>query len=109
MTVGEKLRRKCSAFMFSDCASHHPDNQKLLKKILAGCRSCGKCRLPLTEYVCPETCPKRIANGCCGGVSPDGSCKLLKRECIHSKIVRLAYQGNRMSELNETIIPPVNE
>jgi methylenetetrahydrofolate reductase (NADPH) len=32
-----------------------------------GCQLCGNCRLPHTFFVCPETCPKGLANGPCGG------------------------------------------
>ncbi len=41
-----------------------------------GCRMCGQCTLPVTGYACPETCPKKLRNGPCGGVGADGSCEV---------------------------------
>ncbi|MCR2493329.1 methylenetetrahydrofolate reductase C-terminal domain-containing protein, partial [Salmonella enterica] len=41
--------------------------ERTLKRPLVGCDTCGTCRLRDTLYVCPETCPKGLANGPCGG------------------------------------------
>ena len=41
--------------------------ERMVKRPLVGCDTCGSCRLQETLYVCPETCPKGLANGPCGG------------------------------------------
>lgn len=46
------------------------------KEALFGCRMCGQCALPATAYACPMTCPKKLRNGPCGGVAPDGGCEV---------------------------------
>ena len=38
-----------------------------VKRPLFGCQACGNCVLGHLEYVCPETCPKHLRNGPCGG------------------------------------------
>ncbi len=38
-----------------------------MKVPMFGCQSCGNCVLEYTEYVCPQTCPKSLRNGPCGG------------------------------------------
>ena len=52
-----------------------------IKKPLFGCQACGNCVLGHLEYVCPQTCPKQLRNGPCGGtdrgrceVTPDKPC-----------------------------------
>ena len=52
-----------------------------IKKPLFGCQACGNCVLGHLEYVCPQTCPKQLRNGPCGGtdqgrceVTPDKAC-----------------------------------
>ncbi len=73
-----------------------------------GCRLCGQCRLPHTFFVCPETCPKGLANGPCGGT--DGNtCEFGDRECIHARIYRLAKHQASLCAWEATWIPPVPE
>ncbi|HEU0168498.1 MAG TPA: methylenetetrahydrofolate reductase C-terminal domain-containing protein, partial [Chloroflexota bacterium] len=76
------------------------------KKPIAGCQTCGFCRLPYTQYVCPETCPKGLANGPCGGTSTN-RCEFGDRECIHNARYRLAKAAGRLNDLEELIVPPV--
>ena len=61
----------------------------LSKHSVVGCESCGQCRLGDTLYICPETCPKGLANGPCGGTYLD-RCEFGDHECIHSVKARLA-------------------
>jgi methylenetetrahydrofolate reductase (NADPH) len=73
-----------------------------------GCQLCGFCRLPETFFVCPETCPKGLANGPCGGT--DGNtCEFGDRECIHARIYRLAKHTGQMEKWEQTWVPPVPE
>lgn len=78
----------------------------LTKHGTVGCESCGQCRLADTLYICPETCPKGLANGSCGGTHLD-LCEFGDRECIHSVKVRLANAVNQTQLLKENLIPAV--
>ena len=76
------------------------------KHSVVGCESCGQCRLGETLYICPETCPKGLANGPCGGTSLD-RCEFGDRECIHSVKARLAKAVGQTDVLQEKLIPTV--
>ncbi len=73
---------------------------------VVGCESCGQCRLGDTLYICPETCPKGLANGPCGGTTLD-RCEFGDRECIHSVKARLAKAVDHTQILKEKLIPTV--
>ena len=78
-----------------------------VKAPLVGCTLCGQCRLPDTFYVCPETCPKGLANGPCGG-STDNVCEAGDRECVHALVYRLAKAAGRLDRLERGQIPSVS-
>ncbi|MDR5709070.1 MAG: methylenetetrahydrofolate reductase C-terminal domain-containing protein [Armatimonadota bacterium] len=79
-----------------------------LKGPWVGCQLCGFCRLPYTFFVCPETCPKGLSNGPCGGT--DGNtCEFGDRECIHARIYRLAKHTGQLEKWEQTWVPPVPE
>jgi methylenetetrahydrofolate reductase (NADPH) len=80
--------------------------ERRIKEPVVGCQTCGFCRLPYTSYVCPETCPKGLANGPCGGTS-DNTCEFGDRECIHNAKYRIARDTGRLAELEGLLIPPV--
>lgn len=80
--------------------------ERSLKRPLLGCDTCGRCRLEDTLYVCPETCPKGLANGPCGGTSLN-RCEFGDRECIHSFKYRTAKGVGQMAVLTERLIPCV--
>lgn len=80
--------------------------ERATKGPLVGCASCGFCRLPQTAYVCPETCPKGLANGPCGGTQ-ENRCEFGDRECIHARIYRISKDLGRLDDLEEVLIPPV--
>jgi len=82
--------------------------ERAIKGPLVGCQTCGFCRLPETAYVCPETCPKGLANGPCGGTK-DNVCEFGDRECIHNQIYRVSKRAGLLAHLEETLIPPVPE
>lgn len=73
---------------------------------IVGCESCGQCRLGETLYICPETCPKGLANGPCGGTTLD-RCEFEDRECIHSVKARLAQSVGQTEVLKQSLIPTV--
>ena len=101
---GEKFGFLLRRFLFAHADRQRAANGRLLKKLLAGCRTCARCRLPLTQFVCTENCPKRLSNGPCGGVRPRGECELGGGECVHSRIVRMAHWSGILQKL-EDIFP----
>lgn len=92
--------------------NHKPARKALLttewlsKYHVVGCESCGQCRLAETLYICPETCPKGLANGPCGGTHLD-RCEFGDRECIHSVKARLAQAVQQTDILKNKLIPTV--
>lgn len=81
--------------------------EKITKHASLGCETCGFCRIEHLLYTCPETCPKGLANGACGGTD-ENTCEFKDRECIHNQKYRLAKQEGRLGELESTYIPPVD-
>ena len=106
LTSWEQFRHKLSSKLFSHADTLPPEEKHLTKKLLVSCRSCGSCRLPQTQFVCPETCPKHLANGPCGAVKVDGTCEFNHQECIHAKRMRIASLSNDYASLEENCIPP---
>jgi methylenetetrahydrofolate reductase (NADPH) len=82
--------------------------ERAIKEPVIGCQTCGFCRLPFTLYVCPETCPKGLANGPCGGTA-DNTCEFGDRECIHNRKYRIAKEAGRLHELEAQLIPAVDD
>jgi methylenetetrahydrofolate reductase (NADPH) len=80
--------------------------EQSVKGPLLGCRMCGFCRLPYTFFVCPETCPKGLANGPCAGTD-DNLCEFEDRECTHNRAYRIAKAVGRLPDLEEVMIPEV--
>ncbi|MDN7515007.1 methylenetetrahydrofolate reductase C-terminal domain-containing protein [Burkholderia sp. AU45251] len=78
--------------------------ERTVKRPLVGCDTCGSCRLHDTLYVCPETCPKGLANGPCGGTRLN-RCEFGDRECVHSVKYRIAKSANQLPVLAQTLIP----
>ncbi|MFJ4112845.1 methylenetetrahydrofolate reductase C-terminal domain-containing protein [Pseudomonas sp. NPDC089758] len=78
--------------------------ERSVKRPLLGCDTCGRCRLEDTLYVCPETCPKGLANGPCGGTALN-RCEFGDRECIHSVKYRIAKAVQQTEVLAERLIP----
>ena len=80
--------------------------ERQLKRPVVGCDTCGQCRLEDTLYICPETCPKGLANGPCGGTQLN-RCEFGDRECIHSRKYRTAVSVGQTAVLTERLIPCV--
>lgn len=60
--------------------------EEWFKKRVFGCHSCGQCVLRSTSMVCPQTCPKQMRNGPCGG-SMFGKCEVFPdKPCIWTEI-----------------------
>ncbi|MGH9746455.1 MAG: methylenetetrahydrofolate reductase C-terminal domain-containing protein [Candidatus Acidiferrales bacterium] len=77
-----------------------------IKSPLFGCQACGNCVLGQMEYVCPQTCPKNLRNGPCGGTS-NGKCEVVDKPCIWISVYDRAKSEDRVDELR-TYIPPPN-
>lgn len=104
--TGEKLVYKLRKFLFPHSNRQNAGEHFIAKKVFAGCRECSYCRLPLTQYVCPETCPKGLANGPCGGSKADGKCECGEIECIHAAKLRLAAWRREIHQLEKEYIEP---
>jgi len=78
----------------------------LLKAPLFGCQACGNCVLGAMEYVCPQTCPKNMRNGPCGGTLL-GRCEVVDHPCIWVEVYERAKAMQRVNDLRE-YIPPRN-
>ena len=90
VSVSEGAMRSLRGFLFAHAGEQRASHGRLLKKLLCGCRSCDRCRLPEHEYLCLHRyCPKQLAAGPCGGVRPDGRCETGDFECFHHRVVRL--------------------
>ena len=101
----ENFRYKLACTLFANADKLPARERRLTKKILVSCRGCDQCRLPQTDFVCPETCPKGLANGPCGCGKADGSCELMDAECVFAKRLRLANSRLDYSSLEEGAIP----
>jgi len=77
--------------------------ERAIKGLLVGCRGCGSCSLPETEYVCVEgECAKRLLNGPCGGSRLDGSCEVYPdRTCAWVEIYRRAKAHGDLAVLQD--------
>src|SRR3546814_18861833 len=81
--------------------------EHMTKSAALGCETCGFCRIEHLNYVCPETCPKGLANGPCSGTD-DNVCEFKDRECIHNRKYRIAKEIGRLKDLEEVYVPAVN-
>jgi hypothetical protein len=76
-----------------------------VKKPLFGCQACGNCVLGHMEYVCPQTCPKQMRNGPCGGTH-FGRCEVIDQPCIWGAVYDRAKSNDRVSDLRVYIPSP---
>jgi methylenetetrahydrofolate reductase (NADPH) len=75
------------------------------KRALFGCENCGNCVLGHMEYVCPQTCPKQMRNGPCGGTF-GGRCEVVDQECIWVSVYSRAAAADRVPELKILVPAP---
>jgi hypothetical protein len=78
----------------------------VIKSPLFGCQACGNCALGSLEYVCPQTWPKNLRNGPCGGTS-QGQCEVVDKPCIWVDVYDRTKAAHRLDDLR-TYIPPLN-
>ncbi|MGH7302582.1 MAG: methylenetetrahydrofolate reductase C-terminal domain-containing protein [Candidatus Rokuibacteriota bacterium] len=75
-----------------------------IKKPLFGCQACGNCVLGHLEYVCPQTCPKQLRNGPCGGTD-QGRCEVVPDQpCIWVAVYDRAKAAGALDGL-KTYVP----
>lgn len=82
--------------------------ERRLKRPLVGCDTCGQCRLEDTIYICPETCPKGLSNGPCGGTQLN-RCEFGDRERMYSVKYRTAKSVGQIPVLADRLIPCVDQ
>jgi len=83
--------------------------ERLTKGVLVDSQNCGQCILSYTGLSCPMNCPKKMRNGPCGGVRPDGTCEVEPHmNCVWVQ----AWEGNkRLHEEDypiQVVQPPVD-
>jgi methylenetetrahydrofolate reductase (NADPH) len=76
-----------------------------VKRPLFGCQAGGNCVLDHLEYVCPETCPKHLRNGPCGGTYL-GQCEVVDQPCVWVGVHARARAASRERELLTYVPPP---
>lgn len=76
------------------------------KRAMFGCEACGNCVLGSMSYVCPQTCPKQMRNGPCGGTLM-GRCEVVDQACIWVSVYQRAEAADRVIDL-KTFIPPAD-
>jgi methylenetetrahydrofolate reductase (NADH) len=77
-----------------------------IKKPLFGCQACGNCVLGHLEYVCPQTCPKQLRNGPCGGTD-QGRCEVVpEKPCIWVAVYDRAKAAGALDALKTYVPPP---
>jgi methylenetetrahydrofolate reductase (NADPH) len=76
-----------------------------IKAPLFGCQACGNCVLGHMEYLCPQTCPKNMRNGPCGGTK-NGRCEVVDKPCIWVAVFEGAKSSKRLEDLKVYIPPP---
>jgi hypothetical protein len=59
------------------------------------------------EYVCPQTCPKGMRNGPCGGTL-NGRCEVVDKPCIWVEVYSRAKSDGCIEDLR-IYIPPRNK
>jgi methylenetetrahydrofolate reductase (NADPH) len=76
-----------------------------VKGPLFGCQACGNCVLGHLEYVCPQTCPKQMRNGPCGGTDM-GRCEVVDAPCIWNQVYTRAATAGRVDDLRVYVPAP---
>ena len=105
----DRLLYFIKSMLFKHCDGQRPSGRRILKKILAGCSACGQCRLHDTAFICTEKCPKKLANGPCGGVRQNGRCEISSAICVHSRITAIREWQHDPDKLEDLYVPANDE
>jgi hypothetical protein len=85
----------------------HPP-ESLFKELIFDCQSCGQCILHYTGMTCPMTCPKKLRNGPCGGVTAEGKCETdSNKDCVWFKALERIQRTPYKAEITR-LNPPVD-
>jgi methylenetetrahydrofolate reductase (NADPH) len=104
--LGRVLRRASAWIDRRPTAARLLERSELaVKRPLFGCQACGNCVLGHMEYVCPQTCPKQMRNGPCGGTHL-GRCEVVDRPCVWVSVWERASAAGRADGLRTYIPPP---
>jgi len=79
--------------------------ERLVKRVLFGCRMCGNCLLFETFFTCPMSCPNGMRNGPCRGSSPDHCFVDPECDCIWLFIFQKVEQQGNLESLLEINAP----
>jgi hypothetical protein len=83
--------------------------EKLGKEQVFDCRMCGQCILHSTGLTCPMRCPKNLRNGPCGGVRPNGNCKVYPdKPCVWVQGIERAKRLPLWRDHIHHLQPPVD-
>lgn len=83
--------------------------ERASKGLIFDCRMCGQCVLHSTGMTCPQTCPKNLRNGPCGGVRPDGHCEVIPgMRCVWVEAWERSKRMPRHGEELLRILPPLD-
>ncbi len=107
LSTFEKIKYRICSILLSKAHRQVPEEHYFSKKILVRCHTCKYCRVSLTQFVCPETCPKGLTNGPCGGSFAGGLCEFRDRQCIYMRIFKNALWRKETGTLEERIVKPV--
>jgi methylenetetrahydrofolate reductase (NADPH) len=101
-----RLRRLCAWIDRRPRLAHALERLELaVKRPAFGCQACGNCVLGVMEYVCPQTCPKQMRNGPCGGTHL-GRCEVVDQPCIWVSVYERARANGRLDALRAYVPPP---
>ena len=83
--------------------------ERLTKGPTFDCRMCGQCVLHSTGMTCPQTCPKNLRNGPCGGVRSNGNCEVIaEMPCIWVKAWERSQRMPKYGPGILNILPPLD-
>ena len=83
--------------------------ERCIKQTFFDCKMCGKCELSSTGMACPTNCAKRMRNGPCGGVRPNGNCEVLPdMRCVWVEALQGRKRINGQKSLSYERIMPID-
>jgi hypothetical protein len=79
------------------------------KGAIFDCRMCGQCVLHSTGMTCPQTCPKNLRNGPCGGVRANGHCEVVPAmRCVWVEAWERSRKMPKYGDDMLLLVPPLN-
>jgi 5,10-methylenetetrahydrofolate reductase len=79
------------------------------KRLFFDCKMCGQCVLSATGMTCPTNCGKRMRNGPCGGVSPQGMCEVVPdMRCVWVEATEGRKRIAGTAAVPTDVLPPID-